>query len=53
MNYLKLLFYSFSLVFLILLSSFQRLHAQTCPTILSAGGMIEVCKGGTVDLFQN
>ena len=51
MNYLKLLFYSFSLVFLILLSSFQRLHAQTCPTILSAGGMIEVCKGGTVDLF--
>ncbi|MBK9641278.1 MAG: hypothetical protein IPO72_08285 [Saprospiraceae bacterium] len=50
MNYLKLLFYSFSLVFLILLSSFQRLHAQTCPTILTAGGMVEVCKGGSVDL---
>jgi hypothetical protein len=51
MNYLKLLSYSFSLVFLILLSSFQRLHAQTCPTILSAGGVVEVCKGGNVDLF--
>ena len=51
MNYLKLLSYSFSLVFLIMLSSFQRLHAQSCPTILSAGGVVEVCKGGNVDLF--
>ena len=41
----------FSLVFLIMLSSFQRLHAQSCPTILSAGGVVEVCKGGNVDLF--
>ncbi|MBL0238329.1 MAG: hypothetical protein IPQ02_17490 [Saprospiraceae bacterium] len=37
---------------LLVFSSFQYLSAQPgCPTILSAGGMVEVCKGNSVDLL--
>ncbi|MBK6700115.1 MAG: DUF11 domain-containing protein [Saprospiraceae bacterium] len=52
MNYSKSITNSFLISLLLVFSSFQYLSAQPgCPTILSAGGMVEVCKGNSVDLL--